>query len=131
MALKKKVALSVVISCVLFSSIYILNNLSIKENATHVSESEIKHSFLNDKLATIYLSASIDYTREGSYTIFVNKKGELAISKGGAIELGSVAQGDQMLLKENPSEINILGKKMRILSSKIKFIQVMVKLLVI
>lgn len=108
---KKKLIISIIIGFVLFSSYYLLKNLFIKENTTSVSENEFKPSFLNDKLATIYLSASIDYQREGSYTIYINKKGELTISKGDAIELGSIAQGDQMLLKENPSEINILGKK--------------------
>lgn len=94
----------------MFSSYYLLKHLFIKENATAVSENEFKPSFLNDKLATIYLSASIDYQREGSYTVYIDKKGEITTSKGGAIELGSIAQGEQMLMKENPSEINILGK---------------------
>ncbi|MGQ7867377.1 hypothetical protein [Bacillus sp. FSL M8-0277] len=108
---KKKLVISIIIGFVLFSSYYLLKNLFLKEHATHVSENEFKPSFLNDKLATIYLSASIDYQREGSYTIYMNKKGELTTSEGDAIELGSIAQGEQMLLKENPSEINILGKK--------------------
>lgn len=111
MRLKKKLVISIIIGFVLFSSYYLLKNLFLKENAAHVSENEFKPSFLNDKLATIYLSASIDYQREGSYTIYMNKKGELTTSEGDAIELGSIAQGEQMLLKENPSEINILGKK--------------------
>ncbi|MEK4182846.1 hypothetical protein [Bacillus sp. FSL K6-1145] len=108
---KKKLVISIIIGFVLFSSYYLLKNLFLKEHAAHVSENEFKPSFLNDKLATIYLSASIDYQREGSYTIYMNKKGELTTSEGDAIELGSIAQGEQMLLKENPSEINILGKK--------------------
>lgn len=111
MRFKKKLVISVLIAFVLFSSYYLLKHLFIKENATAVSENEFKPSFLNDKLATIYLSASIDYQREGSYTVYIDKKGEITTSKGGAIELGSIAQGEQMLMKENPSEINILGKK--------------------
>ncbi|MCC8305023.1 hypothetical protein ACLNAQ_16980 [Bacillus sp. ICE1] len=73
------------------------------------TETEKEKNFLNDKIAAIYYSATIDYPKDGSYTVYIDEKGAATAVKGDAIEVGTIAQDEKNIVRQDKKEVYMIG----------------------
>ncbi len=73
------------------------------------TETEKEKNFLNDKIAAIYYSATIDYPKDGSYTVYIDETGKATAVKGDAIEVGTIAQDEKNIVRQDKKEVYMMG----------------------
>ncbi|MDA1477057.1 hypothetical protein PDT38_11925 [Bacillus sp. CLL-3-40] len=76
-------------------------------------EIENKKNFLNDKVAAVYYSGSAYTPQEGSYTVYIDKKGVASAVRGDAIEVGTIAQGKNFVVRQNEKEVLMIGGNLK------------------
>ncbi|EIT84241.1 hypothetical protein A374_15683 [Fictibacillus macauensis ZFHKF-1] len=102
---------TVLIIAFVIIGIIVYYSISYFREKDYVSINTQSPTFLKDKVAAVYFSGTADSTGVGSYTVYIDQKGKTSATKGEAIEAGGIAQGDGMLLREDPDKVEFVGKK--------------------
>jgi hypothetical protein len=112
--LRKKwlVCCLIIFVCLIVTVYYYLNQI---EEVAHYQDP----NYLDDKIGAIYYSATIDHFYDGSFTVFIDEKGETSALKGDTVELGSLAKGKHVF-KTNQQGVELIGNPYKEFSLKEK-----------